>query len=202
MDVAIFGNGYLENLDFENINLEKMSIIGVDGGCNFLIKNNIKIDLAIGDFDSISSTDFLNSVECIEKTDMNYSDFEIAIDYCLKNNFKRVYLFGFTGKRSDHFLFNIRMIQKMFYERMEVFMIDEFNVITMIDDEKEFAKNNFKFFSVIPLFEDTNISITGAKYNLSNQKLKMISTLTLSNEWVEKKVKITVDKLVLVHLIF
>lgn len=202
MDVAIFGNGYLENLDFENINLEKMFIIGVDGGCNFLIKNNIKIDLAIGDFDSISSTDFLNSVECIEKTDMNYSDFEIAIDYCLKNNFKRVYLFGFTGKRSDHFLFNIRMIQKMFYERMEVFMIDEFNVITMIDDEKEFAKNNFKFFSVIPLFEDTNISITGAKYNLSNQKLKMISTLTLSNEWVEKKVKITVDKLVLVHLIF
>lgn len=202
MDVAIFGNGYLENLDFENINFEKMFIIGVDGGCNFLIKNNIKIDLAIGDFDSISSTDFLNSVECIEKTDMNYSDFEIAIDYCLKNNFKRVYLFGFTGKRSDHFLFNIRMIQKMFYERMEVFMIDEFNVITMIDDEKEFAKNNFKFFSVIPLFEDTNISITGAKYNLSNQKLKMISTLTLSNEWVEKKVKITVDKLVLVHLIF
>lgn len=202
MDVAIFGNGYLENLDFENINLEKIFIIGVDGGCNFLIKNNIKIDLAIGDFDSISSTDFLNSVECIEKTDMNYSDFEIAIDYCLKNNFKRVYLFGFTGKRSDHFLFNIRMIQKMFYERMEVFMIDEFNVITMIDDEKEFAKNNFKFFSVIPLFEDTNISITGAKYNLSNQKLKMISTLTLSNEWVEKKVKITVDKLVLVHLIF
>lgn len=204
MDVAIFGNGYLEGSNFIDkvVNLNEMFVIGVDGGCNYLIENNIKMDLAIGDFDSIKDRNLLKDIETITKTNMDYSDLELAVEYCLEKKFKKAYLFGFTGKRSDHFLFNIRMIQKMFQLGIEVYMVDEFNVITFIDEEKEFKKTCFKFFSIVPLFEDTIISITGAKYNLNNQKLDMVSTLTLSNEWIEEKIKIITNKLILVHLIF
>lgn len=204
MDVAIFGNGYLEGSNFIDkvVNLNEMFVIGVDGGCNYLIENNIKMDLAIGDFDSIKDRNLLKDIETITKTNMDYSDLELAVEYCLEKKFKKAYLFGFTGKRSDHFIFNIRMIQKMFQLGIEVYMVDEFNVITLIDEEKEFEKSCFKFFSIVPLFEDTIISITGAKYNLNNQKLDMVSTLTLSNEWIEEKIKIITNKLILVHLIF
>ncbi len=204
MDVAIFGNGHLENLKFVNkiVNLDNMFIIGVDGGCNYLIKNHIKINLAIGDFDSIEDKNLLKDTPTITKTNMDYSDLELAAEYCFKNKFKKVYLFGFTGKRSDHFLFNIRVMQKMFDFGIEVYMIDEFNIITLINKEKEFEKSHFKFFSILPIFEETIISISGSKYDLNKEKLSMVSTLTLSNEWKEEKVKIIVNKLVLVHLIF
>lgn len=204
MDVLIFGNGEFKNKNLLNrvFEFENVFVIGVDGGCDYLIENKIKIDLAIGDFDSIRYTDILHDTPNIIKTDMNISDLEFAINYCMDENFDKMYLFGFTGRRADHFLFNLRCLNKAFNNGMEIFIIDEFNVITLLEGERFFEKENFKFFSIVPIYDDTTISIEGSKYDLKNENIDLFSTLTMSNEWKKEKVKVSSDKLVYVCLVF
>lgn len=205
MDVAIFCNGDFKTKDIIDkfVDFNNTFIIGVDGGCNYLIEHGIKIDLAIGDFDSIQYKNFINTVMNIEKTDMNYSDLELAINYCIDcNKFSKAYLFGCTGKRSDHFLFNLRLMHKFFQNNIDVFMIDDFNVITLFDGEQSFEKDEFEYFSIIPVYDNTIISIYGSEYDLENKRLDIVSTLTLSNRWKEEKIKIFVNKLVFIYLVF
>ncbi len=203
MEALIFGNGNFENnnMVYEILKSRETFVIGVDGGCNHLIDNKIKIDLAIGDFDSIKYKDVVYNTSNTLKTNMNISDLEFAIDYCLDKNFSKAYLFGFTGKRCDHFLLNLNCMVKGFKNNLEILMIDEFNIITLIEGEKIFDKGRFRFFSIIPIYDNTRISISGSKYDLYDEKVDLFSTLTLSNEWKEEKVKIHVDKLVYVCLV-
>lgn len=204
MDVAIFGNGDFKNFDFANdfVNLNHAFVIGVDGGCNYLIKNNIKIDFVIGDFDSIEDRKLIERFINVEKTNMDYSDLELAVDYCIDKKFENVYMFGCTGRRSDHFLFNLRLLYKFFQSNVNAMIIDEFNVIKVIDGNESFYKGKFKFFSIVPIYDCTEISIDGAKYNLKNKILDMVSTLTLSNEWDKEKIFISVNKPVFIYLVF
>lgn len=204
MDVLIFGNGEFKNRNLLDkfLKFEDVFVIGVDGGCDYLIENKIKIDLAIGDFDSIKYKNVLCDTPNILKTDMDISDLEFAINYCLDKNFCKMYLFGFTGRRADHFLFNLRCLGKAFNNGVEIFVIDEFNIITLLLGERDFQKENFKFFSVIPMYDNTVISIEGSKYDLKNENINLLSTLTLSNEWEKEKIKISSNKLVYVCLVF
>lgn len=204
MNVAIFGNGKFSKFDIVNkfLNLDDVFIIGVDGGCNYLIKNNINIDLAIGDFDSIDNKVFIEKILNIKKTNMDYSDLEVAIDYCISKKFDNVYMFGCTGKRSDHFMFNLRLLYKIFQNNLNAVIVDEFNVIKISNGEGVFYKENFEFFSILPIYDETIISIVGSEYDLKNKKLDMESTLTLSNKWKNDKVKIWSDKPVFIYLVF
>ena len=205
MNALIFCNGYICDRVWEkNSNsINSSFIIGVDGGCNYLLDNGININLAIGDFDSIQNKDYLDRLPKIKKYDMNYSDLEIAINYCIESKkFCNVYLFGCTGKRSDHFIFNTRIMQKLFNNNIDSFMIDEFNVITLFNGKKIFDKENFEFFSLVPIYEDTVVSIKGSEYDLKDKKLDIDSALTLSNKWKDSKVEISTNKLIFIYLVF
>lgn len=201
MKAIIVANGSFNLEVLKLVDLHNSFIIGVDGGCDFLIKNGIRIDFAIGDFDSIQDISVLGCKK-IEKTDMDYSDLEIAAMYCLNKGFKEVIMLGCTGERSDHLLFNLNILHKLFLKHMDVRIIDEFNVIKVIEGENYIEKDDFKFFSITPIYDNTIITIKGAKYNLENKKLSMVDTLTLSNEWEKEKVFIKVDKVCFVFLVF
>lgn len=204
MNCVIFGNGEFNDCSLieKYVDIENAYIIGVDGGCNHLVENNIRIDLIIGDLDSLKYKNVVYNNRHILKTDMDYNDLEIAMKYCFDNNFKKVYLFGFTGKRSDHFLFNLKVMQKFYEMGLDILMIDDYHVITLFKGERTFSRDDYKFFSILPIYEGGKISIFGAKYDLDNTELNILDTLTLSNEWREEKVKITSDKLIFIYLVF
>ncbi|BAK81067.1 thiamine diphosphokinase [Candidatus Arthromitus sp. SFB-rat-Yit] len=204
MECVIFGNGEFSGFDIVSrfVDLDNTFTIAVDGGCNYLFEGNKRIDLVIGDFDSLKYKEVIYNNRHILKTDMDYNDLEIAMNYCLDNGFKKIYLFGFTGKRSDHFQFNIRTMQKFIESGLDVVMIDEFNIICGSIGCRIFDRGEYKFFSILPVYNGTVISICGSKYDLDNFSLNLMDTLTLSNEWVSEKVKISSNKLIFIYLIF
>ena len=204
MDAVIFCNGDLCKFNIINgfVDLNKSIVIGVDGGCNYLLSNNIKINIAIGDFDSINNEEVLKNLSNIRKTNLDYSDLEMAIEYCINEKYSKVYLFGCTGKRADHFIFNFRLMEKLYNNNIETYMIDDYNVMTLFCGYKHFYKNKYKFFSIIPLYENTRISIEGSKYDLNNKKLNLQSSLTLSNEWINEIITLNSNKLVCICLVF
>lgn len=204
MECVVFGNGSFDGFGIVEkfVDLNDAFIIGVDGGCNYLFENKIKIDLIIGDFDSLKYKEAIYNNRHILKTNMDYNDLEIAMNYCIENGFEKIYLFGFTGKRSDHFLFNLKVMQKFAERGLKINMIDEFNVIDTFMGERILEKEDYKFFSLVPIYDDTIICIEGSKYDVDNFHLKLGDTLTLSNEWQEEKVKILSSKLIFIYLVF
>ncbi len=204
MDCVIFGNGEFKDCSLleKYVDVNEAFVIGVDGGCNHLIENNIKIDLIIGDFDSLKYKNVIYNNRHILKTNMDYNDLEIAMKYCFDKGFKKIYLFGFTGKRSDHFMFNLRVMQKFTELGLKIIMIDEYHVIKMFKGNVIFPQEDFKFFSLLPVYEDTIISISGSEYDVDNLKLNMVDTTTLSNSFRLKEIKISSNKLIFIYLVF
>ena len=87
--------------------------VGVDGGCLKLLEQGLPLDMAVGDFDSVSETD-LNNIKAQAKQvvqsvpEKNDTDLELT----LKAVFDAypdaaVTVYGAFGGRLDHFLSNI-----------------------------------------------------------------------------------------------
>ncbi|WP_144526415.1 thiamine diphosphokinase, partial [Bacillus pumilus] len=90
-----------------------------DRGALFLIENNYKPDLAVGDFDSISPADLLKVrsgskqlIDC-DPIDKDLTDTELALDLAIKEQPDIILLMGVTGSRLDHTLANIQMMNRV-----------------------------------------------------------------------------------------
>ena len=87
--------------------------VGVDGGCLKLLGQGLPLDMAVGDFDSVSETD-LNNIKAQAKQvvqsvpEKNDTDLELALKSVFEEDpTARVSVYGAFGGRLDHFLSNI-----------------------------------------------------------------------------------------------
>ncbi len=178
------------------------TIVGMEKGSLILLKKNID-SYHISDFDSISKADFNKVLKHYEdkvfllSKDKNYTDLEYSIKFLkdkgYDNNQIEVYI-NLSGKqRHDHLFMQLFIANK--YPEIKFFVNDElfigFDKGTNTFDNH---KNKYKCFSLFA-FERSNISITGAKYNLSNEVIDRDSiTSCISNQFTKGKVKITSTK--------
>ncbi len=140
-------------------------VIAVDYGVEHAIKNNIKIDLAIGDFDSVdrSYLDGLNVQELNPVKDQ--TDLYIAVLEAIKLSPTKIYIYGATNGRFDHYYANIHIL-----DLYDIEIIDEVNRIYLkaedfvVENQKEYV--SFFYYSGQP-----RISLEGFKYPLDNYTL-------------------------------
>lgn len=106
--VALFSGGDLTYFtrDFDYF-------VGIDKGSSFLLKNQLPLDLAIGDFDSVSAEEFKQIKAKAKKLVMapaekNDTDTELALKTIFDCFGKvEIIVFGAFGGRIDHMLSNI-----------------------------------------------------------------------------------------------
>ncbi len=97
-------------------------IIGVDRGAIFALEENIHVDLALGDFDSISEEEkeqMRQKVASIKNysSEKNETDAEIAFEYVLDHlDVENIFVYNWYGGRIDH-LHSLFMI--VFHPRFE-----------------------------------------------------------------------------------
>ena len=108
------------NYDFDHFYFEESNefIVGVDSGLEYLATLNKKIDLAVGDFDSIDKKKFdlikekCNQIIKLDK-DKNLTDLAFTLDYIYNNmDYNEIEVYGGISGRMDHFLANINLIKK------------------------------------------------------------------------------------------
>lgn len=106
--VALFTGGDLEyfTTDFDYF-------VGIDRGCFFLVQNHLPLDLAVGDFDSVSHQE-LQKIKTSAKrlitapAEKEDTDTELALKVIFQQFEKaEVTVFGAFGGRLDHTLANI-----------------------------------------------------------------------------------------------
>ncbi len=158
-------------------------VIGVDKGAETAFKHNVKVDLLIGDFDSIDKK--LLSSNSIKKikypVEKEKTDLELALDYISERNYENVLILSALGNRIDHTLGNIFLLER--YKFRDIKIIDDISEIFILDEKDLILKNKKGFLlSIIPVSRKIEIEkIEGVKYSLGNRIVERSSTLCISN---------------------
>lgn len=169
-------------------------LVGVDRGAHFLIEHGKQIDIAIGDFDSVSDKEKEqikdNAKEFItcDPIMKDETDTEMAFSYALKKLPEEILLFGAIGTRMDHSLANIHLLVKTEGKGIPSRIIDEYNEIQLTNDKLTVYKDHFDQISLLPLsMKVTGITLTGFRYPLTDATLEMGHSLGISNVLEKEK---------------
>ncbi len=168
MRAVIIGNGNLLDSEFIRLKINDDDfIICADGGYNRAVQMGIRVDVIIGDLDSIA--DFDNEIEVIKyPAKKDFTDGELCIDYAIKKGFDEILLLCMSSSRIDHTINNIFMMSKC----KKAMMADEKNEIYILNDNLKITNKKGKILSIIPIKNDLEgITTNGLEYPLKNETL-------------------------------
>ncbi len=153
-------------------------IIAVDQAVSNLYKQRIKIDLAVGDFDSLSNHSMLLNLNVVRLNPVkDVTDTHQALIEATKINPDKLYLIGgIGGERIEHF-----MVHTMFFNEFPKLIIkDENSTLFLLEKGvHEFKNQDFNTFIGYP---KAVLSLEGFKYNLNEYRLLSYDPLCISNE--------------------
>lgn len=189
MRIIIFAGNIEKEVDYMRPIIKQNDyIIACDAGLSVVSKLSLKPDLLIGDFDSVEFR-LLDTFSDVKKlqydTNKDFTDLELTFDYCKDLDSSEIVVFGAIGGRIDHTLANIGLLERYSVLGMDIKYFDSINEIFVTSKSVAIRKSK-KYFSILPLTDDTVVSIKGTKYKLENAKLERNKTLTISNEIEDK----------------
>ncbi|MBM7598640.1 thiamine pyrophosphokinase [Virgibacillus halotolerans] len=189
--IGIVGNGPLELHPDYQLFMEEIDIwIGADRGALTLAENNIPIEYAVGDFDSINEQEqsFIQRKAVYFKkypVEKNETDLEIALSVAYMLQPSTIYLFGVTGGRLDHELVNIQLLFSIIKKGGRGIVIDQSNLIEMTMPGVHTINHNevYPNISFIPFTQQVKaLTLSGFYYPLEKENISWGSTRCISNK--------------------
>lgn len=175
--VLIIGN----NIDLASFDFNNKYVVGIDKGALYALECGIKLDLALGDFDSISEDQFdlIKDRTSIKKLNPIKDDTDTFDAVKMLNDYSKITILGgIQGKRIEHFMANINMLK--LDNRIEI--IDNYSHIFIKNESFILKKDQYKYVSFFAVEDVFGLDLIGFKYNLSNQILSSIDSFCISNE--------------------
>lgn len=197
--ILIFTGGNLGKWALEEIRPGDF-LLGVDRGALFLLRNNLRPDFALGDFDSVSAEEYMEICQkCKESVSFDavlkdYTDTELAFNWALEKRPGAIILLGALGNRFDHSLANVQLLIKGLKKGISCRIIGEKNEIVIIDNSATIVKGRFTNVSLLPLSHQvTGVTLEGFQYPLNNATLMMGNSLAISNALKEETGSIYIE---------
>lgn len=160
-------------------------IIGVDSAAISAIRQNIKLDLAIGDFDSVNQEE-LELIKKESKTIKRLNPVKDETDTlsALRNalppqNSKIIMIGGIKGNRIEHFFANVTLIRNY----PNLIIMDNLSMIYSLQPGRyELKKDDYRFVSLFALDTINDLTLENFKYPLKNYHLCTSDIVGISNE--------------------
>ncbi len=199
---VIFSNGEYRDYEFyKNIVKNDDYVICADGAVLHCARAGIIPDLWIGDFDSCNFSQTLQNYPALSEVEIrklncrkDKTDTHVACDIACELGYDEIFIFGAFGKRIDHMLANISLLEYLDKKNIATYLIDEKNTISFLTGTKKIKKSN-KYFSIIPVSEYITVErLVGAEYPLNNEKLIRCESRGVSNEIVSDYAQITLSE--------
>ena len=176
--------------------------LGVDGGCLKLLEQGLPIDIAVGDFDSVSEVD-LRKIQAQAKQvvqsvpEKNDTDLELALKAVFEAYPEAaVTVYGAFGGRLDHFLSNIFLPTDPdlapYMEQIQ--LVDEQNrlVFRPAGSHEIQPDPTMTYVGFMPVGEG-RLEITGAKYPLHSENY-FLKAMYGSNEFLDQAIQVSLDR--------
>ena len=183
-----FDNHYYFKNRISNFLSNKGLLVGVDSGANHIHDMEIRPNLLVGDFDSISkmvACDFVEVKNIRYSREKDMTDGELAIREVIKRGYADILLLGATGGRFDHYLQNIHLLELADDLGASVSVEATGIVMDLITSNRsilvfEVTKNDV--ISLIPISSIVEgITTEGLKYSLEDSSLKRNTSRGISN---------------------
>lgn len=188
-------------------NIYGQNIIVCDRGLEALYQLKIIPNHVVGDFDSVSPnvlTFYQNKPQVVFHTynaEKDNTDTDIALKLAIKLKSSKITILGALGKRMDHAIANIHILKDALESEILCQILDEHNRIYLINKEMTLEKEKIygKYVSLIPLTSTVEgLTLTGFKYPLNNYDLPVGTSLGISNEIIEDRAHIKMEKGILI----
>ncbi|HCM82480.1 MAG: Thiamine pyrophosphokinase [Microgenomates group bacterium GW2011_GWC1_43_11] len=175
-------------------------LIGVDRAAYVLLKLGISVDLAIGDFDSVTKKE-MNEIRTRISTIKQYpqekdqTDLELAVTYALTIHPEEIALFGVTGGRLDQSLAALHLLRTIHEHKCRASVRDEHNFMALVSGKYQIPKTkDFPYLSILPATDEIIVTIKGCKYPLEKYRMEKGTTLGVSNVIISDFADISVHK--------
>lgn len=195
--LCIVLNGSLSEAILRNISRYKI-IIAADAAALKLLDHSIVPSAAVGDFDSVSEKDISRIEKSVPRVvrfpkEKNYTDAELAVEEADRPGVSEVVIFGALGRRQDHALANIYLLEKLEKSGIDGKIIDERNEIFLSSTRRTIINDGkFKYVSILPLTDITVVSLSGLLYPADHLTVVRGQTIGVSNEIVGTEAVITI----------
>lgn len=195
--IALFAGGDLTCFD-RDFDL----FVGVDRGALFLLDQGLPLDLAVGDFDSVSEAELARVRQAAGRLvqaqpEKNDTDLELAVLTCLAEKPQaQLTIFGAFGGRLDHALANVFLPsnEKIAPYMQQLTLVDAQNQIRYLPCGRHEVKPaaGMDYLAFLPA-EDVELTIEGAKYPLNKNNF-FFKKVYASNEFIDRPVFLSFDR--------
>ncbi|MCC5894977.1 MAG: thiamine diphosphokinase [Alkalibacterium sp.] len=178
-------------------------VIGVDYGALLVLNNRKRLDVAIGDFDSVTADELMRIKEEATEfrqfnADKDDTDAEIALELAeALYQPEQIILYNWSGGRMDHLLNLLFLVHQPRFQPIIQKLIFKNKVNTIhfytqgkYSIEKDEGKYYLAFIGMTPL---KGLTVEGAKYPVTNLDVDYPVTL-VSNEITEKTCVFSFDE--------
>lgn len=167
-------------------------VITADKGFRYAEMEKIKIDYAIGDFDSTDRPDFKNIIALNPIKD--FTDTVAAIRLAIDKGYREIIIYGGLGGRESHTISNIKTLLHFKKKGVNISLKARGKEIFVIDSNFSYKFNDKDFYvSIFALNEESILSIDGLAYELDSYKMSLDDSLGVSNQTKGCDFKISLD---------
>lgn len=172
--------------------------VGVDIGALLLMQNNIPIDLAIGDFDTVTKEQYEQIKVYAKETKKfrsrkDYTDLYLAIEEVIEMYYDKIIIYGGMGGRFDHSYANIGLLRLG-----SISFVTEDCILYALQPGVHRIRNKHKYISFFAFEDIPDLSLKGFKYEKDSFELYTGDPLCISNEY-EGTVSFTEGVLLVMH---
>jgi thiamine pyrophosphokinase len=183
--------------------LNDSTTVAVDGGIKFFVRNNLKPDILIGDFDSLPKLDkdYLRGIEIIEYPKKKAkTDSQLALEMAIERGAGLIDICGAVGTSEiDHILGNIFLLDLINKynnrnkKKVRGRIIEPSQEIYLISNGKIIIKGEIgDFLSIVPVSKKIWIVFSGLEYDPPEKWIKFGETLPLRNRLIREKIGLVI----------
>ncbi|MBQ8503282.1 MAG: thiamine diphosphokinase [Clostridia bacterium] len=174
---------------------EEDYIICADGGYKYSGMLGRQADLVVGDFDSFGSIPETEN-KIVAPAEKDETDMTLAIMEGHRRGYRNFVIFGaLGGERFDHTVANLQLLSYICKNNSKGTIIHNNMVLAAFsNDEIIFSENHKGYISVFSLCDESRgVTIENLRYTVKDYTLKSSMPLGVSNEFVGKKARISVE---------
>jgi thiamine pyrophosphokinase len=198
MEILIIANGVWEGSDdlLRSLARHVDLIIAANGGWHLARRAGIKVDLVIGDGDSLgpSERSALKRQGRWEEypIEKDQTDFELALGRALSEKATRIICVALLGKRTDQTLGNLFLLEEAARAGVRVEIVEPEERIYLVRDELQLTDARIGDGVSLLALTDwvTGVETQGLKWPLRGEKLVRASSRGISNEVISLPVVI------------
>jgi len=171
--------------------------IAADSGFHNAKKCGDRVDILVGDLDSIGSYKLDKKTELLQvPAEKDVTDTQLAVETAIERGARELVIIGGFGGRADHMLSNLAILEDLSARGIYAMMLDGQNRARFLRSTSTLIpRSGYKYVSILAVDPVVKgVSVEGCKYPLKKARLTRNFQYAVSNEVVGNCALISVRK--------